>query len=162
MAYRTTVTLPDDLGKRLEAVKSRFNVSRVCAEALAARVELEEIRVGLKESSDMGTIKQRLRKERAKFYEDCRSSGRNDGMAAAKMMSYEELRELSDDCDTYGSDLYEHFMPGIVRESSLWDNLEEELKEQRQESPSAFDEDEYLIGWLTGVLEFWNEVKEDL
>lgn len=43
MVQKVTITLPDDLSERLDAVKKTFNVSGVCQEAIRQEVAHQEI-----------------------------------------------------------------------------------------------------------------------
>jgi len=140
MAERITITIPDDLGKRLSAVKDRFNVSRVCAAALQDQVDREETSIELEGASDMEKVKERLKNEKAEFFEGCRKDGRVAGLEDAKEMSYGELYELTSACE------------------ACWGEWLEEKIGESEDHAGPFDEDAYLTGWLEGVLEFWREV----
>lgn len=58
MAQRITITIPDSLHDRLQAVKDQINVSVICQEAIMQAVGIEEIKQ--KQISKIEMLLQRL------------------------------------------------------------------------------------------------------
>lgn len=156
MAYRTTITMPDELGKRLEAVKEHFNISGICQAAIETEVVKQELLN--KEPKEMDDIIARLKQEKMQFHKDIRESGYNDGYESAQNMEFGDLFGL------FKQELgFESEYPDFIRSQSFWDNwLAEEIEEEKERWNSAFDEDIYLIGWYEGALAFWAKVERKL
>lgn len=141
MTERITITIPDDLYKRLQQVKNSLNVSRVCQQAIELIVSIEEIKI--KEVPEMEKLIERLRLEKQQSVDAWEKDGVVDGRKDAVELSYEEFTHLE-------------------ASHSLNDDLLEWLKDRRIQYLENPDLEAYLKGWLEGALSVWDDVKEKL
>ncbi len=164
MTKRQNITIPDGLGDRLEKVKQRINVSRVCQEALERAVDREEFLN--KGAEEMEAVIERLKSEKDEYNERFEKDGFEDGYTDAKGMNYEELQDLGDDLRAIANEPHLEWGAESVCRSLAWDNwLKDEMRDREdcvRERGEGFDQEHYLIGWLKGVAEFWAEVEEQL
>ncbi len=147
MACKLSITIPDELGTRLEAVKTHFNVSGVCAAALESEVRRQEL--SMKEDKTMADTIERLRSEKREALQSLRDDAREVGYKGAKDMSYTEL------CEAKSVDDGEE----VIHRTVSWDNWLKDQVENAAEEWDMFDEDIYIEGWLEGVMKFWEEVQ---
>jgi len=161
MTHRISVTLPDDLSARLDAVKGAFNVSGVCQEALEREVCRQELMA--QEGGDLDKTIKRLRAEKRKYDECYEDVGYKEGYRDAHKLSYDELVELVEAHTVAKSEpSLDPWSPEIVYNLSLWEErLAEGVKDQEREDP-RFSRDAFLYGWLQGVMALWDEVKDKI
>lgn len=90
MAVNLTITVPEELHKRLQKVKKNsFNVSRVCQEAIEVEVKRRELLIsGL---DDMKDVIERLRLEKQELKKEAYDLGYKYGLEALKTIFYQEL-----------------------------------------------------------------------
>lgn len=143
MAKTISITIPENLYKRLQAVKNFLNVSGICQEAIASAVKIEELK---KEGTEnMEIIIERLRAEKKAFVKDCKEKGFKAGLEGAKELPYQDMVALANGA--------------TPPDYEGW--LEDEINDFRYDDPS-FDADSYVEGWDNGVKEFWKQVKNKL
>lgn len=140
VAERITITLPNDLYKRLQTVKDKLNVSRLCQTTIERAVTIEEIK--LKDIAVMDKVVERLRLEKQEANQEWKETGLSHGLEDAQELSYDDFRaiekgEISED----------------NREWVLEKNFDDDAK------PDSDEFDVYLEGWTEGVLHFWDEIK---
>jgi len=157
MAQKVTITIPDDLAKRLDPVKEQFNVSRVCQEALANEVTIRELTA--KGNETMEDVVKRLKAEKAQCDKEYFDSGRKDGVTDAKEMSYSDLREV---VNTFSDLRATDQTAEIMYRTSVWDNWLCDQVTEIANDDGAFSYEMYLQGWVDGVLAFWREVENKL
>ena len=143
VAERITITLPNDLYKRLQTVKDKLNVSGLCQTTIERAVTIEEIK--LKDIAVMDRVVERLRLEKQEANQEWKETGLEHGLENAQELSYEDFRaiekgEISED----------------NREWLLETNFDEDAK------PDSDEFDVYLEGWTEGVLHFWDEIKDQI
>lgn len=145
MTERITITIPNDLHKRLQAVKDSLNVSGICQEAINLAVRIEEIKN--EEPPNMDTLIKRLRLEKEKEIAESREAGITDGKQDAMELSYAEFRslELHSKSGLMPDDLY-----GWLEHTRL------------QYIEIDYDKNAYLEGWAQGVLNVWEQAKNQL
>jgi predicted CopG family antitoxin len=157
VAERITITIPDDLHKRLQVVKENLNVSALCQKAIEQAVRLEEIK--MKDISVKGKVIERLRLERQKSEEEWFDCGKSDGLKDAEDLSYEnfdqlwKLYESKNEIERYGTWIELHLFP---------EELQEFLQERINEYSPKPIVDTYLAGWIDGVTDFWDEIKDEI
>jgi predicted CopG family antitoxin len=157
VAERITITIPDDLHKRLQVVKENLNVSALCQKAIEQAVRLEEIK--MKDISVKGKVIERLRLERQKSEEEWLDCGKSDGLKDAEDLSYEnfdqlwKLYESKNEIERYGTWIELHLFP---------EELQEFLQERINEYSPKPIVDSYLAGWIDGVTDFWDEIKDEI
>jgi hypothetical protein len=145
MAQNINISLPEELFERLKEVKNQINVSGVCQNALETEIEFCELKM---KGSTMSTI-ERLTRQKEQFDEKYIEQGKAAGIKDAGEMDYEDLMEVVNANERiYKTDYYQN-------------EMEDQLKEISNDDP-AFNEDKYLEGWVEGVNEFWEEIKDEL
>ena len=161
MAHRISVTLPDDLSTRLDAVKGAFNVSGVCQEALEREVSRREL-VAQEPGKLAGTIK-RLRAEKRKYDSRYEDVGYQCGYSDAQTLSYDELVELVEAHNVCKSEpSLDGWSPEIIYNMGLWKGrLEKGIKDRERDDP-RFSRDAFVCGWLKGVIALWDAVKDEI
>jgi post-segregation antitoxin (ccd killing protein) len=143
MAKTLSITIPEDLFNRLQAVKESLNVSGVCQEAIASAVKIEELR---KEGGDnMEAVIERLREEKKTHAEEYYAEGFEEGLRLGKELDYVTLLNIVMDEDPF----------------YVLDHLEYEVKDLRADNP-RFDEEAYVEGMVEGIKEFYMQVEGDL
>lgn len=142
MAERITITIPNDLHERLQAVKDALNVSRICKEGLEAAIRIEELKK--EKSPNMDTLIERLQLEKDQDAAKWKQEGAVEGKKDALDLSYSEFKDLES-------------------QQSVTDDLTNWIEENHFENMEGFvDKDAFLEGWLEGVLSVWEEAKESL
>ncbi len=161
MTHRISVTLPDALSGRLDAVKGAFNVSGVCQEALEREVSRREL-VTQEPGKLAGTIK-RLRAEKRMYDTGYEDMGYQRGYSDAQTLSYDELVELVEVHGVCSSEpSLDGWSPDIVYNLGLWEErLEGPIKDREREDP-RFSRDAFVCGWLKGALALWDAVKDEI
>jgi predicted CopG family antitoxin len=143
VAERITITLPNDLYKRLQTVKDKLNVSGLCQTTIERAVTIEEIK--LKDIAVMDKVVERLRLEKQEANQEWKETGLSHGLEDAQELSYDDFRaikkgEISED----------------NREWVLEKNFDDDAK------PDSDEFDVYLEGWTEGVLHFWDEIEDQI
>ena len=140
VAERITITLPNDLYKRLQTVKDKLNVSGLCQTTIERAVTIEEIK--LKDIAVMDKVVERLRLEKQEANQEWKETGLSDGLEDAHELSYEDFRAIE--------------KGGISSDHRYW-VLQKNFNYDVQPDSDEFDV--YLEGWTEGVLHFWDEIK---
>ena len=142
---RLNITIPDELYAALEMWRGRINISKVCQEAIAK--ELAKLQDLPRQAVELDTLVDRLREEKATSDKAFFAQGVSDAIAWARGAPYQELRL----CGEHG----QHEGRGRDR----WpEALQRALR--RYASDPTFDEAAYAQGWLAGVSEVWQRVKD--
>ncbi|MHC5718891.1 MAG: hypothetical protein ACYTX0_44200 [Nostoc sp.] len=139
MAERITITIPNDLYERLQAVKDALNVSHVCREGLEAAIRIEELK--RKKLPNMETLIERLQIEKQQDAEQWKEQGITKGKDDALKLTYKEFKKLES-------------QQSITEDWTYW------IEEDYFEDMEAVDKDAFFQGWLEGALSVWDEVKE--
>ena len=167
MAQRITVTIPDVLHERLKVVKDRINVSGVCQEAIMKAVETAEIK--LQNMPDIKDLLSRLHKEKEerevlrmereeegkRTDASWKERGIQDGIKDAEVLSlgdFEEIVRLPLKDPKFGWILRER-----IRTKFLQGRLEDHKKTYKDFVARSYED-----GWIEGVLEVWEQVKDKL
>jgi predicted transcriptional regulator len=148
-ATKLTITIPDDLAERLDPVRDKMNISKVCAAAIDREVSmLADLPVDVQELA--ATIA-RLRAEKAEAEQEDYNTGLEWGQQYAEgRASYAELMD-------YAS------IPGRIDPITL-DELPEEEREGFAEQRADWglqvvNPDRFARGWLDGLLAVWGALK---
>lgn len=144
MSKNITVSLPDELFERVQAVKESINVSGICQAALEKEIEKQEL---LKKGKQMSTI-ERLKKQKEQYDQQYFDEGKSDGIKDAEDMDYAELLGITCEDNIYQTEIYFNY-------------LKDEVEGKRRYEP-AFNEEKYLEGWVEGVKEFYEQIKDEL
>jgi predicted transcriptional regulator len=158
MTERITITIPDSLHTRLQAVKENMNISAVCQQAIEYAVSMEELK--MKNLAGKEKVIERLRLERQKSEEEWFNCGRNDGLEAAENLKYEDFEQL---CDLYTKKNELERYGDWIGLDQFSEELREGLQEQMDDySPKPPNKGLYLAGWIEGAIEFWDEIKDEI
>ena len=142
---RLNITIPDELYAALELWRGRINISKVCQEAIAK--ELAKLQDLPRQAVELETLVERLRDEKTRADKAFFAQGVSDAIAWTRGAPYQELRL----CGEYGEP--------AGRAPDRWPGaLQRALR--RHASDATFDEAAYAEGWLAGVAEVWQRVKD--
>ncbi|HOP48339.1 MAG TPA: hypothetical protein PK874_11825 [Desulfobacteraceae bacterium] len=177
MAERINISIPEELHKRLSHFKDRLNMSKICQEAIAHAVRLEEIKA--EAIPDIECLIDRLKEEKMQYGKEYIEEGFECGIKDAYKLSLDAFLEIL-----------------FFREGALLSQFEEEnyfemfylasdetkdhLKKLTEKMDVSGDErdirmeqtfglatqlepeDFFCSGWLEGVNHIWEQVKPKL
>ena len=171
-SQKVSITMPEGLHSRLEAVRDKFNISSVCQQALEKEIKIHEL---VTKGDDMDAIVERLKLQKSQQGVDSRQKGIEDGIGWAKEMSYQELRAMERFRVIMMDPLhYKDLTVKWLGTSSIKEVMQDwygmdKIKEEFEEHLgveinlcSEYDTREYFIGWLIGVFEFYHEIEEKI
>jgi hypothetical protein len=175
-AFRTTITVPADLKRRMDAAGQDVNWSAVAARAFEAK--LAEI-AGKKVSKMMNDVIQRLRasKQRAEDsrYRDGEAAGRQwakNKAEATELKKLERFREsLSHQWDEYFTEVWgaNDFSPGewlgmhiTADDEGAVECADAEEFWRSVLGDRSYQEPVFAKGFAEGALTIWQEVKDKL
>jgi len=95
----------------------------------------------------MSTI-ERLKKQKEQYDQQYFDEGKSDGIKDAEDMDYAELLGITCEDNIYQTEIYFNY-------------LKDEVEGKRRYEP-AFNEEKYLEGWVEGVKEFYEQIKDEL
>jgi len=157
---RLNLTIPDSLYERLERLRDRVNVSKVCAVALAKELDMLE---GTAPATD-GKVT-RMVQRLGRWY----PRGRQDGEEwAIERATIDELVKMEEDWDDDTvkdmgelDDIDEDEFPTL----DVRDRLKRWIlrdKEEGGHEPGGADWRAYLRGWYHGARDLWEQAKPSL
>lgn len=166
---RLNLTIPDPLYERLERLRDRVNVSKVCAVALTKELDMLEVSSASGSEAKVQRLVQRLlrqRDDRERWYQ----RGRHDGESwAIERATPEELRMVGEEWDGETITDYEE-LDEFVSEDYPTLNVSDRLAawittdraEAHQPEGEPPDWRAYLQGWCHGVRDLWQAAKPAL
>ena len=145
---RTTISIPDELVKRLEPFKDELNVSEACRNALTARVDfLERIHEAISKENEMDGMIERLKAEKVELLDWVKDAGQIDGQEwALKYASYNDLLQLSE------------ATPDNFDPDSLGDYVEQ-VQDHAREQGEIFDHEAYFTGFIEAATKIWEQAE---
>ncbi len=159
MTRKITLSIPDMLHEKMEEWRKSFNLSKMFQDALAEAInKKEEFQRHLQEDHDMSEIIERLKHEKKQSEGNYFDNGKLQGVKWAKNAHYDDLMYalglsvaapslMTEDrmLGKYFSDLVasDHFIDISMDNINKYGKL-------------------FLDGWLRGVMDFWNEIKEKI
>jgi len=157
MAKRITVSVPDMLHEKMEQWRESFNMSKMFQDAVAEAIKKkEEFQRRMQTDPSMEEIIERLRNEKAEYDQNISELGKQEGLRWAKSAHYDELiYAVNWPCQENPLDdpvLGEYFSTSAANFRKKY-----KIPEQFQTNLKAFTD-----AWKTGVVEFWDEVKDKL
>ena len=154
MAQKLTITISDDLHTRLEKVRDEMNISAVCQAAILSEVEIKELLK--KGGKGMDALKTRLRAEKQDALKGYIDLGRKAGIVDARQLSLEDFQAIEKIYNLFDNDQYE-FTVSDLRKLDAWECIKERLDEQSEDTHTN-----YARGWVEGVMDVWDEVKDEI
>ncbi len=149
------VVIPDDLFEKLETMKGKIDVSDVCTRALER--ELEKIETMVKPEKREARSRIDIKISSEDYIKLWKARGAEDGFKDAENFSYRAFMEilqiyknLNALVDRFGLD---EMIPGELYDSILHPRL----KDLEEGSPERTN---YLAGWIEGIIQRWNKVKD--
>ena len=162
MGKKVTISVPDDLHKKMQKWRHLFKPSKVFQEAMAYLIEKKEnFAKRVKEGEDMAATIKRLKKQKAAFEGEKEDRGREEGLRFAKIADYEILLEALKELTV--TDNGAEYLVTTSLEEYFKEAAEEEgidmIIEQRQITPEFL---QWLTGWKEGVEVFWSEIENKI
>lgn len=166
---RLNLTVPDALYERLERLRDRVNVSKVCAAALTKELDMLEGTTVLAGDAKVQRMVQRFLRER-EYKERWFQRGRHDGEEwAIERATLSELQRIQEewdeetinDADDAGDlELDEDEFPTV----NCRETLKRWTQEDRQGAGGAVEVEwkEYYRGWYQGVRDLWSAAQHAL
>ncbi len=179
---RLNITVPDPLYARLERLRDRINISKVCANALEKEIAMLEGRRTITDPR-IAQLLQRLQSTHERWHQ----RGHEDGMQwAIEIATRQELQMVTTEmADLKGPQLVneahpekwwppnpgrkqkfptsfhleEHLETWIVRDNGDSDVL---TSEEQEHARSQIDEAAYLEGWRDAIKEIWEAIAPSL
>jgi hypothetical protein len=160
VGVKISIILPKDLHVRLQRHRPRIRVTRTCQEALELALRREECRDAAEPNEVAGLIA-RLRVEKEKLESQDRATGFRDGRTRSFQFGYTDFKlfeRISDTINRYGQ--------GAKAEEILSSVLEDHGRDFLElfgaEEPSITNREDYLRGYIEGVVELWSEISDKL
>lgn len=147
-ATRLSITIPDQLAERLEPLRDRLNLSKICSEAIGREVAmLTDLTTDVR---DFGDLIARLRGEKAGVVERLYKLGFECGHSYARSAGYEWLASTDYSGRTFGE------LPDGEREAALSGALADS-------GPAVIPLAEaYARGFWDGAAAVWQVVKDKI
>ena len=147
-ATRLSITIPDELAERLEPLRDRLNLSKICTEAIDREVAMmTDLPTDVKEFADLIA---RLRVEKAEAVQQVYQLGFERGQKYAREADYEWLVSMEYTAGTFGE------LPEDEREDALGGPL---VDCGPAGIPRAED---YARGFWDGAAAVWQVVKRKI
>lgn len=141
---RLNITIPDELYAALAPWRDHINISKVCQEALAREVaKLNDLP---RQAAELAALVERMQQEKANAEKFAFGQGLTDSIAWARGASYAELRRWGE----FGENGAAPAGGTGVLEASM----------ERHRNEPSFDERAYREGWVMGVKEVWQRVRD--
>ena len=172
MARKITLTVPDELGGKIDQWRGRINLSEVFREAMAARIEREErFLAAMQGGNDMEAVIERLKKEKIDLEGGCRDQGREEGQAWGMAADYKSLVYAVKLLEAKGSVLRPDVeVSDLFQDPELGFYFQERLDEDPILAPESYGDNladnpaasKWLEGWALGLADLWDQVKDKL
>lgn len=165
MTQKITISVPDDLHEEMQQWKDSFNYSGLFQDAISKEIQKREnFQDRLKEDPSINEIIERLKEEKIESTQKYFDKGKIAGMKWAKASHYDEIQFALRFAKEWQYDY-----PIINKnDKGIWVEYWKEI----MKNDGYFNEDGYrrsnsnlnrfVHGWTTGILEFWDEVKNKI
>jgi len=172
MAQRINISIPDELHADLEKWRDQLNVSGICQEAL--RKEAARLEAVATAGDDLDAVVKRLRAEKDEWEKHWYEVGVQLGYEWARRARYRRLLESLDHAPA--EDVVE-FVTGFSKGTMMRRESTEKvvvvypsIRHVLEEVPRAkgfvrlreYNTARLCAGWLKGVRDFWNQIKDAL
>jgi len=170
MTKRYSVSVSDELAQKIELHKNRLSLSKIFQDAMWSKVTKEEkFQQRLQEDQTVEQVIERLKQEKTRSEDDMFDTGRTDGQNFAKTAHYDELiYAISFDPFSENDEVNINV---LETDDVLEDYFRDQLEKIREEHQlPVIDEDgdltelavAWLKGWIQGVQDFWDNIKDKL
>lgn len=171
MSKKITVSVPDALHEKMEKWRESFNFSKLFQDSVSEAIqEKENFKQRVKEDKSMKEVIERLKKERKDSETNFFNTGKKDGLDFVQSASYEGIQyalKWKPMCDVDGQ-LVSH---NPIRDEILGDYFKDIFDEYEgidfveTSHGSYIPNDNFAAweeGWVKGVQELWEEIKDKL
>jgi post-segregation antitoxin (ccd killing protein) len=170
LAQRITITIPDNLHERLQAVKDRINVSGICQEAILHAVSAEEIKAS--DIQNMDSLVAKLGHEIDLTSGHWKEIGIEDAVKDAQNLNFKDFLAVESTWNyskegtnlVVGGQIIDHnFHPHMewLPLKKRFPFLGERAKTYSVEHID-WDQVKYFDGWMEGIVSVWAKVKAKL
>lgn len=179
MSKIISISIPEKLHERLQNLKDKINVSKLCQAAISKEVKkIEDFQKRIHKSPKTEKIIARLSKEKNESEGLVYERGKKDGEQWAKIAHYDDLygavcREEDEDIISSSpmTDLELEIIDYLFDKHKIESKGSGELIEEylNQVLPVRVHTHNFYIytlsyrrGWYQGILDFWNEIKNKI
>ena len=172
MSPKITLSVPEELSKKMEKWKEAFNFSSVFQEAISKEIEKKEnLTRKIKEEPKMEEIIERLKQEKIDEENKFHEIGHEDGLQWAKSASYRELKYVVDEYEAMFEESGDIVSWDPTNDEILGGYFTDIFEEYKKEGmgftqvsysnsiPNEFFT-EWERGWKEAVEAFWDEIKD--
>jgi hypothetical protein len=157
MTQKITLSIPDLLHEKLEEWRASFNLSKMFQEALTDAIhKKEEFQKRFAEDFDISDVVKRLKQEKFDWETNFYKKGKKEGIKWAKTAHYKDLLYVLGINDTYqliSDPVLNTYFENLYASSEL---------QIYADCESVDHEQRFMQGWLDGVCDLWDQVKEKL
>ena len=178
MSKIISISIPDPLHERLQNLKDKINVSKICQDAISKEVQkIEDFQKRIRKSPKTEKTIQRLSKERNESEGLVYERGKKDGEEWAKIAHYDDLygavcREEDEDIINSNpmTDLEQEILDYLFDKYKIEPKGDEPFEDYiNQVLPVKVHSHNFYLytlsyrrGWYQGILDFWNEIKDKI
>jgi hypothetical protein len=175
MSKIISISIPEKLHERLQNLKDKINVSKLCQDAILKEIKkIEDFRKRIHKSPKTDKIIERLSKEMNESEGLVYERGRKDGEQWAKTAHYDDLYGAvckQEDEDIINSGPVDDLEPEIldylsekhkIRFGGIDDYLDKVLPVKVHSHNWYIYTISYRRGWYEAILDFWNEIKDKI
>lgn len=157
MAQKITLSIPDMLHEKLKQWRDSFNFSKMFQDAVTDAIQKkEEFQKRFSQEFDMPEVVKRLQQEKQAWVKQFYKLGRNEGIRWGKSAHFEDLLYVLHVQDTY--ELVQDTRLSAYFKNILGSYGVDQFTLDGQKDHKKM----FLDGWMNGVNDFWNQVKEVL
>lgn len=164
MVERLNISIPDELHRRLTAVRDKLKVSKICQVAIEEAVVLEES----KEGGSIEALAVRVKKEKQQLFKPYWDEGFSDGSRDAMSFTYSEFVSFIEMNRTSVESIDEYYLASndcIDKVNYFCQGGKLPIKDISRVPIGVSDTGEaeaYEDGWTKGVLFVWSEIKDKI
>ena len=164
MAINLTITVPEELHKRLQEVKKNFNVSQVCQKAIETEVKRQELLLSGRE--DLNDVIKRFRLEHAEYFKSSRDLGYKYGLHGLSDIPLKAMEFLCRHSGLPVESLDDIFYEGInnciYSMGELHKVCQGDVQKYVDLEGREIDPDEFLIGFYGAMLELFEKIQDQI
>lgn len=174
MSPKITLSIPEDLSRKMEKWRDKFNFSSVFQEAISREIEKKEnFAKKIKEEPKMGAIIERLKQEKMDEEKEFYGIGKQDGLEWAKRASYRELKYVVEEQQAM-FEFTENVVSYDPNRGEILGDYFTDIFEEYKDQGMGWTEISYLNyipnevfkaweqGWKEAIKEFWEEIKDKI